>query len=272
MGVLSLVVADPVASARLTNALSQSYRLVFHDSWSDFERRRRSLRPHALIVDVHHPAGPGTLDHLIDVARDGGFGVVICSSFEGREDRLLALGAAGVGGVILPLEAHKRGQVRSEVERAVARAVADEAMAALPATIPASARTALRWAIRHATEGASVTGLAAEIGVSPDSLRRVFQRAGTPSPKRTLMWGRLFFAARELAWSAKPSVERLAIRLGYASRSGLTRMMSRELGAPPRVLRRRDVWGGMCSGQQGSSDDELAQIVHPEIGLVFAEL
>jgi len=241
MGVLSLVVADPVASARLTNALSQSYRLVFHDSWSDFEGRRRSLDPHAVIVDILDPAGPHTIDHLMDVSRDGGFGVVICSSFDGKEDRFLALGAAGVGGIILPREIHDRAQVRGEVERAIARAVSDDAVAVLPSGIPAMARSALRWSIRHATEGASVAGLAAELGCSPGALRRSFQQAGLPSAKRTLMWGRLFFAARELA-RGTPSVERLAHRLGYASRSGLTRMMSRELGAPPRVLRRRDVW------------------------------
>lgn len=241
MGVLSLVVADPVASARLTNALSQSYDLVLHDSWFDFERQRRSLDSRAVIVDIHHPAGPRSVDHLMDVSRDGAFGVVICSSFDGEEDHFLALGAAGVGGILLPREIHNRAQVRGEVERAIARAVADEAVSVLPPRIPHSARTALGWSIRNATDGASVDGLAAEMGCSPGSLRKSFQRDGLPSPKRTLMWGRLLFAARELA-RGNPSVESLAHRLGYASRSGLTRMMSRELGAPPRVLRRGDVW------------------------------
>lgn len=241
MGVLSLIVADSVTTARLTNAVGKAFRVVSHDGWRDFQSSLEAVMPAAVIVDIDHPSGPDSVGHLMNASRAGGFGVVVCSSFEGRELALYELGVAGVGGFILSSEAANRAVVRSNIERAVSLSVAERLAADLPAWIPPLGRTALRWSVQHATESPSVAKLAVEVGHSAGSLRKTLLRRGLPSPKRTLMWGRLFFAARELARST-PSVESLAHRLGYASRSGLTRMMKRELGAPPRVLRGRDVW------------------------------
>ncbi len=241
MGVLSLIVADSVTSSRLTNAVGKAFRIVSHDGWSDFERSLESVRPAAVIVDIDHPGGPRSIEQLVAASRAGGFGVVVCSAFEGREHALYDLGAAGVGGVIMASEAANRTAVRVSVERAVSLSVAEGLVAELPSWVPCLGRLALRWSVHHATERPTVAKLASEIGHSAVSLRKTLLHEGLPSPKRTLMWGRLFFAARELARST-PSVEGLAHRLGYASRSGLTRMMTRELGVPPRVLRRRDAW------------------------------
>ena len=242
MGVLSIVVPDALVRARLARSLRPAYRLVFHDGWKQFERALMEVEPVATVVDLFHPQGPRSEARLMAAARECGFGVVICSSFIGREDRLYALGVAGIGSVILEAEAGRRSVVRSAVEKAIARSIADGAAAALADSVPEEARTTLHWAVLHATEEPGVKALAAETGCSPESLRDGHRALGLPPPKRFLLWGRLLFAARSLA-RADASIETLAHRLGYASRSGLTRMMTRELGAPPRALRRQDVWG-----------------------------
>ena len=235
MGALSILVADPVAAARLGVAMGQGTQVASHDSWLDFMERVSELKPDALILDPLHPEGPNELGVALEAAGTHGFGVVVCTTGDQRVRELYDLGASGVGGVIMCPETANRAMVRKEVERAISAATTSEVLALLPDTMSPLARATIRWSIRNATEGASVAGLSHELGWSRETARKRLRDVGLPSPKRILMWGRLFFAAQHLSRSNQ-SIEKLAHRLGYASRSSLTRMVARELGAPPMAL------------------------------------
>ena len=79
--------------------------------------------------------------------------------------------------------------------------------------------------------------LAAECGVHPVYLARVFRRHYAQSIGSFMLQSRLRLAMWRLATTAEP-IARIALECGFADQSHLTRMLHRETGATPARFRR----------------------------------
>lgn len=235
MGPLSLVVSDPVTHKRLTDALSERYRLVAHESWREFLDRSQSLRPLAVIVDPYTANGPPTIGAVTEAASEGEFGIVVCADFRGRSQDLYTLGLAGVRSVLMAPEVGTRAEVADAVERAIALSVANSVVSRLEDHAPPLALDAIHWAVGNATAGMTAGDLARALSATPKALGRLLRQNKLPPARRTLLWGRLFYAAWSLS-RGTDSIEELALKLGYSTRSGLTKALNAAVGAPPSEL------------------------------------
>ena len=236
MGQLSVLLADAAALDRLRTAVTPRFQLTLHSSWDDLVTRAPARNPEALIVDLFHPQGPRAIGPLTEKARDLGCGLVVCSDFRGRESDLLTLGLHDVRAALMLPSLGSLRKIEMVVERAIADAVSREVVEQIESRAPELAVRALEWAVRNASSGATAQGLAeAMASPSPKALSNRLREEGLPTIRCTLLWGRLMLAASLLERSAD-TVESVAQRVGYASRSGLTRALSKELGIPPSEL------------------------------------
>lgn len=235
MGAISIVVSDPLVLQRLTEALSDRFRLVVHDGWWDFQERAAVVRPLAIVIDPYSPSGPPTIRDAVQAAQEGEFGIVACADFQGRSSDLFALGLAGVRSVLLAPDYGSRQAIQQAVDRAIAMSVANAVVSRLRDQAPQLALDAIHWAVGHATEGMTAEDLARGLAATPKALGNQLRQHKLPPARRTMLWGRLFYAAWALARDTE-SIEELAIRLGYSTRSGLTRALSDAVGAPPSEL------------------------------------
>ncbi|MBW3536123.1 MAG: AraC family transcriptional regulator, partial [Gemmatimonadetes bacterium] len=149
---------------------------------------------------------------------------------------------------VLPVETSPGpAHIRREVERALARALAVRVTETLEGRLSELGRDALRWSIIHATESPTVEDLAMAIGRTPAAFARDLRERHLPPPRRILLWGRLFQGAH-LMTRGDRSVEAVALRLGYSSRTALSRAFRRETGLPPTEVTRR---GGISCVLEG---------------------
>jgi len=224
--------------------VSGRFRVVPYATWADLRAAAPARRPDVLIVDLYHPKGPGSVSVLLETTKALACGLVVCSDFTGRESDLLVLGLEGVSSVLMVTQLGTRPQIALTIERAIAQAIAKDIVGPLEGKAPELALRTLEWAVGNASAGADAEGLARSLEVSsPKALANQLRQEGLPPVRRTLLWGRLIYAARQLERGAD-SVEAIAHRLGYASRSGLTKAISDTLGTPPTQL--------LCIGGSGS--------------------
>ncbi len=235
MGTLCIVVHDPLVKGRLAKALDRRFRLVAHDDWQDFEEQAGTLRPQAIVVDPFAANGPPTIQAVVERARVDEFGIVACSDFHGRGTDLYKLGLAGVSSILMAPDPGSRSHILKAVERAIATSVANAVVDRLGDRAPPLALDAIHWAIGHATQGATAEDLARGLAATPKALGNQLRRNNLPPARRTMLWGRLLYAAWALH-RGDESVERLAQRLGYSTRSGLTKAISEAVGSPPTTL------------------------------------
>lgn len=128
-------------------------------------------------------------------------------------------------------------------ERAAAflRAVMRQANGGRRASAPATrateytARVAEVVAARY-REPLTLTGIAAEVGVSPFHLSRLVT-AATGVPIHRMILRRRLRDALELLLETSEGVSRIALTVGFASHSHLTDAFRREFGVPPRAVR-----------------------------------
>lgn len=235
MGAISIVVSDPLAIQRLTEALGDRYRLVVHEGWWEFQERAAAVRPLAIVIDPYAPNGPPTIDDAVRVAQEGEFGIVACADFQGRNSDLYALGLAGVRSVLLAPDYGSRSEIQQAVERAIAMSVANAVVSQLADRAPKLALDAIHWAVGHATDGMTAEDLARGLDATPKALGNQLRKNKLPPARRTMLWGRLFYAAWALSRDTE-SIEELAIRLGYSTRSGLTKALGDAVGSSPSAL------------------------------------
>ncbi len=235
MGTLSIVVSDRSVRHRLAEALGNRFRLVNHEGWRDFEERVRSIRPRVVIVDPYSASGPPTIECVLAVADHSEVGIVVCADFSGRAADLYAVGLAGIPSYLKAPELGSRQEIEQAVERAIATSVAKAVVARLQDRAPPLALNTLRWAVGHATQDTTAEDLARALSASPKSLGNQLRKNKLPPVRRTMLWGRLLYAAWSLH-EGDENIEALARRLGYSTRSGLTKALSEAVGAPPSQL------------------------------------
>lgn len=217
----------------MRSVLQHRFHLLVFDRWDELVGAAEVDTPEAILVDLYHPTGPGAIDRMTRTVERLGCGLVVCSDFRGNQSDLVALGLAGVNAV-LPLPGlGPRHRIQEALERAVGQAIAKDVVGSVEDRLPDLARRTLDWAVRHATTGSDAERMARGVGcASAKVLAERLRQRSLPTARRTLLWGRLMVAVRLLE-RGENSVESISERVGYASRSGLTRAATDVMGAPP---------------------------------------
>ncbi len=248
LALLAVLQPHPESSARLVDALASEHDLVTCRDWREVWEAVLARPTEGCVVEVSVEGRAAALRELQRLRRRRPpLALVVQGDFQGRELDLFGLGRIGVDGV-LPVESEPSArEIRLTVARALSRALAVRIGETLAGRLQEPALEALRWSITHAMEGPNVGDLAAALGRSPETLGRELRGRNLPPLRRLLLWGRLFHAARLLVADDR-SVESVALRLGYSSRTALARALRRETGFPPTEVVRR---GGVSCVLEG---------------------
>ena len=248
MAILAVLQPNAPSLARLRAALGAEHRLVECASWQAVWEAVHGEGAEGCIVEMAEGGRALALRELQRLRRHRPpLALVVEADFRGRELDLFGLGRIGVDGVLPAETVPGPAEVRAVIQRALARALATRVTETLEGRLADSAIEALRWAITHALEDPTVDDLATAMGRSAATLARELREARLPSPRRMLLWGRLFQAARLLVATDR-SVESVALSLGYSSRTALARAIRRETGFPPTEVVRR---GGVSCVLEG---------------------
>ena len=153
----------------------------------------------------------------------------------------------------LAILAHGGGQVAAaEVETIAVELVAClTADAAAPAPGPAWLRRATELLRARLHDPVSLVNVAAEVGLHPVYCARAFRRALGCSVSDYVRALRLADAGRLILDDRCPLAE-VAVRVGFADQSHLTRMFSRKLGCTPGRLQR--IGRQLTAGEEGGSN------------------
>ncbi|MGD2070757.1 MAG: AraC family transcriptional regulator [Gemmatimonadota bacterium] len=239
MPALAVLQHDATARARVRAALSDSYELLDAEHWDALWEIVHTRRIAGCVVDIYHPFRPVPVPQLVRLRRrKPPVAIVVYSDFHGRERDLFELGRHEIDGVVLAGSGDAPRTIRQTVDHALATAVASRVNWALAGRLPQVALEALRWSVENAHDAPGVPELADALGQTPRGLARELRYHDLPTPRRMLLWGRLFRAAHMLE-SADRTVERVAFALGYASGTALARAFRRVLGEPPSEVLRK---------------------------------
>jgi AraC family transcriptional regulator len=127
---------------------------------------------------------------------------------------------------------------------------------------------ALAFAAAHLDQDVSLDALAAQAGLSPFHLHRVFSVTAGETPKQFTLRLRLGRAAAMLLTSDE-SVLNVALACGFQSHEAFSRAFRRRFGMTPRAYRERGFAGG-ASGVQAREHAEVVDKVGPCIGFFHA--
>lgn len=233
MAHLCILQPDARAEARISDAMGVLHRVTAARSWEELNGLVSEGRMDGCIVDADAPTREGAL-HQVRLlrARFPDLAVVVYADVHEADPELARMGGLGVDGVVLAGRPPWASGIRRAVERALSSASGTEVSRALADACPARAARAVGWAVEHAVEAPDVAHFAHALGHTSRSLAALLRRAGLPSPAKVLLWGRLLHAGALLGRDGR-TVEDTALRLGYASASGLARAMKRETGRCP---------------------------------------
>lgn len=233
MPTLAVLQSDPVARARLRRALSGIHDLVEVSGWPALRETVLSHAVEGCIVDPYTPFGPPRLRDLFDLRRhEPPTALVVYADFTGREEDLFRLGREGIDGVIPAGVGDGGHAIRETVRHALGVSAAARVRRSLDGRYDPTATAALGWAIANADRSPRVEDLADGLRTTPATLTRTLRRLGLPTPRRLLLWGRVFRATHMLRSTGR-TVERVAFILGYQSGSSLARAFRRTTGLPP---------------------------------------
>lgn len=228
---------DLRTEAKLVDALGGAHQVLLRPNWHALVEAVRRGEVDACLVDANHPDRSSASRRIATLRRDFvNLAILACLESDGPEE-YFDLGGLGVDGLVVPDDGGKK--IRLDVNRALSRARALQAQRILADRAPAPVPEAVAWAVEHAGPDASVHRLAAAMGHTPTTLRRLLHNAGFPPPARVLLWGRLIAAGARLAEGGR-TVEDVAFSLGYATATSLARAMKVHGGYTPAEVARDD--------------------------------
>ena len=230
---LAILQRDGATRARLRSALHELHELLFLPDWEELWDVVQTGDVAGCVVDAYDDFRPVPMRELLRLRRrQPAVAIVVYSDFTDREMELFELGRHKLDGVILAGAGDTPRVIRETITHALAIAVASRVVWALGGRVPPVGLDALRWSVEHAHREPGVDELAGALAHEPRQLARCFRHEELPSPRRMLLWGRLFRAAHMLE-AADRTVEEVAFSLGYASGTGLARAFRRATGEPP---------------------------------------
>lgn len=248
MALLVILQPDPVAEARVRAALHGEHEIVTCQRWTRLWDVVHREPVDGCVVDLYAPSEPVPLREVHRLRRrQPPLAIVVYTDFSGREMDLFELGTLEIDGVIQVGAEDSPTAIRETVRCALGAAVALRVTRALSGRMPPLGLGCLRWAVENAESGPSVPDLAEAFSVSRRALARELREGDLPSPRRFLLWGRLFRAAQMLGDTDR-TVEEVAYRLGYSSGAALGRAFRRQTGHPPTEVLNR---GGVACVLEG---------------------
>lgn len=239
---LLLLHSDPIIQARLRQAAGKDFAIRPVHSWEALKEALQTASPTALVLadpyqEQDRRSGPAP--ELRELLREFPSASVV-AVLEVRMDRISDLRTLGQWGV---QEVVSRGEdsvfaIRRVLDTVQGRPLQSLLERSLPARTTGRARAILNAAADTAAAGGQSEDLARTLHVSPRTLLRWCESAGLPPPRQVLAWMRILLAA-ELLDNPGRSIENVALSCGYASDSGLRRVLKDFLETNPKTLRRR---------------------------------
>jgi len=229
---LTVLQPDPLARARLRDALGEQHELTEAPDWPSLRQQLLSGSGDGCVVDpfVTDPSIPASELARLRVHRPH-LVVVVFADFTGRGG-MVAEFSEVLDDIIVAGVEDDPYTIRSVVEEALGRALARRVLAEVVSQIPEIESEALGWAIEHTSDDPDVDDLARGLGTTAEALQRLLHASGAVSARRALLWGRLFRAAQMLGREGR-TVTRAALALGYTSDSALRRALRDHLGMSP---------------------------------------
>ena len=263
VAVLVTLQPDPLARARLNDALGSVHELRNVGTWTRLLSMVGSSPISACIVDIYAPNGsirPSRLGRLRQQRPE--LAIVVYSDFSGRELDLFELGRHQINAIMQVGRDDSPNAIRSTLDRSLASSAASVVGGALESSVPAWAVAAIQWSMENSVDRPRVAALARGMGMSENQLAKELQHHGLPPARTLLLWDRLFQAAR-LLQVGDQTVEGVAFALGYTSSSALRRAFRFHVGCSPSAV---SLEGGIArvlesfttSYRQDSASDEAS--------------
>ncbi len=256
-------VLDPVERTRADAAGDGCFALVHSESVRGAIRLVRERSVDAMLVSTRRCSGevPALLEQFTRSFPAVPTIALMTGHTPGDVELLLRLGATGVRQVVDatdPAGWHRLRELLGSPPAERAGVILRPILAAL-GHLGAGPLRYWETLVRSAPELATVSRLAARLGVAPSTLVSRFARAGLPSPKDHLVGVRLCYAARYFD-EGDHTVGDVAYRLDYASPQSFGRHLRAVLGITPTEFRNRFPFGMVL-------DRFLDHMVRPHVAI-----
>jgi AraC-like DNA-binding protein len=207
--------------------------------------------PRALLIDLRlaEDGGPG---QVRSVRKSAPWLPVIVLGDPSRTSgrKAIALMKAGVTAFVAPEEFHGSDRLRAALNgdgRLVGQVLEALRRHRDPLPLPAELVAVLEVALARRPGGLDVKGLAARLGQSESSLRRMLRDLGAPSPGVLLRWCRALWAVSDLTTQPHATAETVAYELGFSGTPALGNVLSSCLGTRVRGTRTLGLEGAIAT-------------------------
>lgn len=231
MIVVAALIWDPVARARLTEALRPDGLLRWCSQGSELTALVDAGLASLVVLDRRDRDGTSTLPLVRRIRQDyPSVPVVLYAKVSAESSRdVLEFARAGIDQLILQGVDDLRVLLRNAMELALDRASAKALLPELAPYVPASVMPFVEYCLEHARRNLTVEEVAYALGVRRKTLADRMSAARFPAPSTVIGWCRLLVAARLLEDPGR-SVEQVALQLDFASGTALRNMMKRYTG------------------------------------------
>jgi AraC-like DNA-binding protein len=228
---------------RVSLAASAPYTFRTASSWAALQEVIRDSPPSALAVVDPFATGswPGSGGDPLEglVADFPSLPVLVALPLNEANPALLRrLGDLGLAGVIVVGHDDTPTALRAHFDAAHAAPLKRRLAAVLPPGLSVQAHALLAACAELAADAGLARDVAARFGASRRTLVRMAERAALPAPRRLMVWMRVLLAASLLDECSRSGAE-VARGCGFASDSGLRRVVGKYTGMSPKELRRR---------------------------------
>ncbi len=243
--IVAALVRDPIAKARLTDALRTEASVRYCDRLSEVLALVEAGLATLVIVGHRDYDGAATLPTVrrlraefpsVPIVMYLPMSAVVSSA-------VMEYAKAGVSQLVFQGVDDLKASLRSAVNAALDQVSAVALSADLEPLIPATIVPFLRYCLEHARRNITVEEVAAAMGVHRKTLVDRLKAAHLPSPRAMIGWCRLFIAARMLDDPGR-TVDQVALKLDFPSGAALRNMFKRYTGL--RTTEVRQNGGARC--------------------------
>lgn len=229
--IIGALVWDPVARARLTDALRGEATVRFCERLSELLALVETGLANLIVLDRRDRDGSSTLPAVRRVRDEyPSIPVVLYCVFSPAASRdVLDFARAGVSQLVLQDTTDLREPLRDALNSALDQVSARSLLADLEPLVSPAVLPFFKYCLEHARRDLGVESVASALGVTRKTLVDRLNTAHLPSPSAIISWTRLLVAARLLEDPGR-SVEQVALLLDFPSGTSLRNMMKRYVG------------------------------------------
>ena len=229
--IVAALVRDPVARARLTDALRSDATVRYCVRLTEVLAMVEEGLASVIVLDHRDYDGASTLP-IIRRIRDEFPSVPIVMYLPMSavvSGAVMEFAKAGVSQLVFQGVDDLKASLRSTVDAALDQVSAAALGVDLEPLIPSTIVPFLRYCLEHARRDITVEEVAAAMGVHRKTLVDRMKAAKLPSPRAMIGWCRLLMAARLLDDPGR-TVEQVALKLDFPSGAALRNMFKRYTG------------------------------------------